>query len=64
MLQVPEAMPVTKPLDEPTVAIMGFEELHVPPGVAQVNVEVPPGATVVVPIIGAGAVLTVTGLKL
>lgn len=63
MLQVPKATPVTKPLDEPTEAINGLLLLHVPPGVAQVSVEVPPGAIIVVPKIDAGAGFTVIGLK-
>lgn len=63
MLQAPAEAPVTIPVAEPITAISVLELLHVPPGVALLNVEVPPGVVVVVPVIGAGAGFTVIGLK-
>ena len=62
-MQKPAAAPVTIPVAEPTTAISVLELLHMPPGVALLNVEVPPGVVVVVPVMGAGAGLMVIGLK-
>jgi hypothetical protein len=42
MVAVPEASPVTSPEDGLMVAIVRSEELHVPPEVVEVNVEVSP----------------------
>ena len=55
----PAEKPVITPVSEPAEATDGFELLQVPPGVASCKVVVPPTLTVVVPVIGAGAVFTV-----
>jgi hypothetical protein len=60
MAQVPADTPVTTPV-EVTVAIDGVELDHVPPEVASLNVDDPPTVVVVVPVIAAGADVTVTG---
>jgi hypothetical protein len=59
---VPEDTPVTIPVDEPIVAIPAAPLLHVPPGVASLNVTVLPWHTVAGPEIGAGKGLTVSVL--
>ena len=63
MLHVPNAIPETIPVNEPTIATEVLELLHTPPEVAQYNVDVLPGAIVVMPVIAAGAALTVTDRK-
>ena len=60
MVTVPGATPVTMPDDVPTVAIAGSLVVHVPPALALANVVVSSGHTTAVPVIGAGAVFTVT----
>jgi hypothetical protein len=57
---VPADTPVTTPVAL-TVAMEGVELLHVPPPVASLNVEVPPTVVLVMPVIPAGAAVTVTG---
>ena len=60
-MELPEATPVTAPVDELTVATDVVPLVHVPPGIASVSVLVAPVAIVVVPPMAAGvAVLTVT----
>ncbi len=49
---VPVDTPVTMPLDDPTVAIVVFVVVHVPPGVALLSVVVLPTHIAVVPVIG------------
>jgi hypothetical protein len=53
-------MPLTIPLDEPTVAIAILLLLQVPPGVASDKVVVCPTHTLGVPVIGVGGVTTFT----
>lgn len=53
-------MPVTMPVDAPTVATAGVSALHVPPGVAFANVVVNEVQRLVVPVIAAGMALTVS----
>ena len=60
MVAVPADMPDTAPEGEPTVAIAVLLLLHVPPVVASPSVVVAPAQTLVVPVIAAGAGLTVT----
>lgn len=55
-------MPVTTPVDRPTVAIDVLLLVHVPPGVASVSRLVLLTAVVAVPPMGAGAGETVTSL--
>lgn len=42
--------PVTNPVDELIVAILGLAELHVPPGVVELNVVVNPTQATFVPL--------------
>jgi hypothetical protein len=58
IVAVPDATPVTMPV-EPTVATEVLLLLHVPPEVASLSAAVMPGQMVVVPVIDAGALLTV-----
>lgn len=51
IVQVPVATPVTSP-DELMVATAGLPELHIPPGVASLNVAVQPTQVVVLPTMG------------
>jgi hypothetical protein len=60
MVVVPVLKPVTTPDEEPTVAIDGLALVQVPPP-ASVRVTVAAGQTDVVPEIGPGSGLTVTG---
>ena len=57
---IPAATPVTTPVPEPTVAIPGDPELHVPPPEGSLKAVVAPVHTVATPVIGAGSGLTVT----
>ncbi len=50
------------PVVEPIVATPVLPLLHVPPGVAQLSVDVCPTHILIVPVIGAGKQLTVTVL--
>ncbi len=52
IVTVPEATPVTTPVDEPTVAIAVLLLLHVPPDVALLSVVVLPWQTLAVPVMG------------
>jgi len=52
-------IPVTRPSDEPMVAMPASEDVHVPLGVAFVSVVVVPTQTLAVPLILAGAAETV-----
>lgn len=56
---VPDATPVTTPLDEPTVACAVLLLVHVPPAILLLNVVVWPTHTVGVPVITDGAAFTV-----
>lgn len=55
----PASKPLTMPVDAPTDAIAAAE-LHVPPGVALLSIEVCPWQMEVMPVIAAGSGLTVT----
>ncbi len=59
-IQVPGEIPVTTPVDDPTLAIPMQMHCHVPPLDGFVNVIVEPAQTVDGPTIGAAAVTTVT----
>ena len=61
IVALPEATPVTTPVEVPTVAIVLLLLLHVPPAIAQLSDEVPPAHNVVVPVIEATA-LTVASV--
>lgn len=60
MVAVPVVAPVTTPDAEPTGAIAVLLLLHAPPVVASVSVIVAPTHTLLLPVIAAGEVLTVT----
>ena len=60
MVAVPAVTPVTKPVDDPTVAIVVEPLLHVPPPVASLSVVVVAIHTCVVPVIEGGSAFTVT----
>ena len=60
--EVPDATPVTTPVEGLTVAIVEVLLVHVPLPVASLNVVVKPTQTVSVPVIDAGNGLTVTTL--
>lgn len=59
---VPKVIPVTTPVEEPTVATAGVAELHAPPPTVSLKVVVAPGQTVNIPLIipALGEGLTVT----
>ena len=60
---LPAALPVTIPVEEPTLAVEGLALVHVPPGVASVNVSSKPVHTVEdIGVMAAGVVITVTCL--
>ena len=59
MTVVPGVIPLTIPVAGPMVAIAGLLLLHVPPGVASVNIVVPPVQAPDNPIIGVAVLLTV-----
>jgi hypothetical protein len=52
---MPAERPVTTPVDEPTVAMAGVDELHVPPGSALLNVVELPAQATKMPVMGAMA---------
>lgn len=60
MTQGPTAIPVTTPVDEPTLAIVGQAQDHEPPGTEFASVMVVPIHTVDRPVMAAGVVVTVT----
>ena len=61
IVAVPDApVPVTRPVDEPTLAVPGALLLHTPPGVASLNEVVKPEQTASVPRIADGNGFTVT----
>jgi hypothetical protein len=60
IVAVPPEIPVTTPVDEPTVPMAVALLLHTPPDVVQPSVVVLPTQTVAVPVIDAGNGLTVT----
>jgi hypothetical protein len=60
MVVVPEAIAVTMPEVASTVPIRGFVLDHTPPTVVELNVDVPPGHMLVVPVMALGIPLTVT----
>ena len=60
MNAVPPDTPVTIPLKDPTVAIPGAPELHVPPEDVSVKVAGTPAQMTALPDIGAGNGSTVT----
>lgn len=57
---VPAVIPVTIPLSDPTCAIPGPADVHVPPPVASLSVVVAIMHTCVVPVIAGGSAFTVT----
>ena len=59
---VPDATPETTPVVVPTVAISALLVLHVPPGVASLNVAEDNGQIFTLPDIVAGRGLTVSGI--
>jgi hypothetical protein len=61
MVAVPGELPVTTPLSGLTGATSALLELHVPLVMASESVIVCPMDTALLPLIGAGARLTVTG---
>jgi hypothetical protein len=64
MVATPDAMPVTIPVEGPTVAIALLLLVHVPPVVSSCRVIVELTHTVEGPLIVAGVGLTVTTTKL
>jgi hypothetical protein len=61
MVVVPTPIPVTTPVAAPTVAMVRFDDDHVPPVATSFSVVVEPRHTVAVPVIAGGAGFTVTG---
>ena len=59
MTAVPAAIPVTTPVDTPTVAFV-LPLVHVPPVTGSLRLVVAPMQTVAVPVIGEGNAFTVT----
>ena len=59
IIAVPAPVPLTMPVDAPTVAIAVLLLVHVTPAVVVENVVVLPTQTVAVPVIAAGVVSTV-----
>lgn len=59
-VEVPKEIPVTIPVETPHVATDGLLLLQVTPGVAELNVDVPPTQILSIPVIGAGSAFTVT----
>ena len=57
---MPAVIPVTIPVAEPMVAILGILLLQAPPVTASVSAVVAPAQTMPAPPIGAGAGFTVT----
>lgn len=62
MMAVPAAIPVTMPVPTPTVAKMGAELLHVPPGTVLVSVMAVPSQKEDGPAIAAGVAPTMMGI--
>lgn len=62
MVEVPVAMPVTTPVEEPMVAIVGVLLVHVPPVAVLLSVAVAPTAKDVLPVMPAGGAVTVAML--
>jgi hypothetical protein len=60
MITVPEDIPVTIPLDAPTLASEGSPLVHMPPGNASLSVTDAPTHTFVGPVMATGAAITVT----
>ena len=60
MFAVPGATPVNIPVAAPTLATPAEPELHVPPDVVLLRLDVVPAQTDNVPVIGFGPALTVT----
>ena len=60
IVDVPDDTPVTKPVEEPTVAFAVLPLVHVPPLVASLMLVVKPAHTVAVPVMDEGSGLTVT----
>lgn len=60
MVAVPKLLPVTTPLDDPTVATPALLLVQVPPGLALVNVVDEPTHIVDAPEMDPGVVTTVT----
>jgi len=62
MYAMPAAIPVTMPVDEPTVAVAVRLLLHVPPDAVSCKAVVAPMQTLSTPVIGPGSGFTVTGI--
>lgn len=60
MVAVPELTPVAMPVDEPILAIAVLLLLHVPPAVASLSVVLNPTHRLLLPVMAAGDVLTVS----
>jgi hypothetical protein len=60
IVTVPDDIPFTMPLAEPTVATALLLLLHVPPASVLERVAVGPSQTVLAPVIAAGVPVTVT----
>lgn len=60
IVDVPADMPLTMPLDDPTVAAEVVPLVHVPPASVFANVVVVPTHTDIVPVSGAGTGFTVS----
>jgi hypothetical protein len=61
---LPDATPVTVPVEEPIVASEALLLLQVPPDEPSLNVVVAPAQTIPVPVIDDGSGLTVTAAVL
>jgi hypothetical protein len=60
IVEAPITIPVTRPVDEPTVAIPGALLVHTPPAGVDESVTVLPVQMLVLPAIGVGVGFTVT----
>ena len=63
MVATPPDTPVTTPEDEPTVAIAGLVLVQEPPAVVFDNVIEEPAQTLLLPVMAAGAAITLTVLN-
>ena len=59
IVAMPADTPLTKPVDEPTVATDISLLLHTPPGVVLLNVNTPPEQRLPVPVIGDNALIVI-----
>ena len=63
MVIAPAEIPVTTPVNKPTVPIPIFELVHEPPILGLINVAVDATQTLLTPVIGEGVWLTVNNLS-